>query len=62
MSFERYRLNKESQKRPSEEESYLIAIFSGDKLVGAYKDFYGYAKSFDGKTLEDLLKVEYKDW
>ena len=62
LSFERYRLNKESQKRPSEEESYLIAIFSGDKLVGAYKDFYGYAKSFDGKTLEDLLKIEYRDW
>ncbi|MBF1057846.1 MAG: hypothetical protein HXL17_07095 [Peptostreptococcus sp.] len=62
LSFERYRLNKESQKRPSEEESYLIAIFSGDKLVGAYKDFYGYAKSFDGKTLEDLLKIEYRTW
>lgn len=62
LSFERYRLNKESQKRPSEEESYLIAIFSGDKLVGAYKDFYGYAKSFDGKTLEDLLKIEYRAW
>ena len=62
LSFERYRLNKESQKRPSEDESYLIAIFSGDKLVGAYKDYYGYAESFDGKTLEDLLKIEYKDW
>lgn len=62
LSFERYRLNKESQKRSSEEESYLIAIFSGDKLVGAYKDFYGYAKSFDGKTLEDLLKIEYRAW
>ena len=62
LSFERYRLNKESQKRPSEDESYLIAIFSGDKLVGAYKDFYGNTNSFDGKTLEDLLKIEYKDW
>ncbi len=62
LSFERYRLNKESQKRPSEEESYLVAVFSGDKLVGAYKDFYGYAKSFDGKTLEDLLKIEYRAW
>lgn len=62
LSFERYRLNKESQKRPSEEESYLVAVFSGDKLVGAYKDFYGYAESFDGKTLEDLLKVEYRAW
>lgn len=62
LSFERYRLNKESQKRSSEEESYLIAIFSGNKLVGAYKDFYGYAKSFDGKTLEDLLNIEYRAW
>lgn len=62
MSFERYRLNKESQKRPKAEESYLVAVFSGDKLVGAYKDFYGNTNSFDGKTLEDLLKIEYKDW
>lgn len=62
LSFERYRLNKENQKRPKAEEPYLVAVFSGDKLVGAYKDFYGNAKSFDGKTLEDLLKVEYKDW
>lgn len=62
LSFERYRLNKESQKRSSEEESYLVAVFSGDKFVGAYKDFYGYAESFDGKTLEDLLKIEYRAW
>ena len=62
MSFERYRLNKEVSNRDKADESYLTAIFSGDKLVGAYKDFYGYAESFDGKTLEDLLKVEYKDW
>lgn len=62
LSFERYRLNKESQKRLKAEDPYLVAVFSGDKLVGAYKDFYGNAKSFDGKTLEDLIKVEYKDW
>ena len=62
LSFERYRLKKEANKERSYEERYLVAIYSGDKLVGAYKSDGGYISSFEGKDLEKLTKVKYKDW
>ena len=62
LSFERYRLKKESSKEDPHEENYLVGIFSGDKLVGAYKSKFEYVNSFDGKSLENLTKVKYKDW
>ena len=58
LSFERYRLNKENQKRPKAEEPYLVAVFSGDKLVGAYKEAAELEKLGDKGIIRKFVELQ----